>query len=221
MPKKTTILVTGHKGFIGSHIFDALKKEHSVVGCDLQSGQDYFDFDPSSYSLIIHCAAYASVEESVENQVPYLHNNVTKLQRFLEKVKPLTRFLFFSTESVGESLDDCLNPYAASKLMGEWLVKHSGVDGTILRLPNITGERGHGVHSRFEKDNPIIVYGGEQFRDFVDVSQVVDRTLDWVAGLPIKPFDVERKQIKTLAGEFSKRRKVPIVFEAPRSFEVQ
>ena len=34
------IMLTGHRGFIGSHLLNKLKKDHSVVGIDLEDGWD-------------------------------------------------------------------------------------------------------------------------------------------------------------------------------------
>ena len=39
------IMLTGHRGFIGSTLLNKLKKEHSIVGFDLQDGQDLYDID--------------------------------------------------------------------------------------------------------------------------------------------------------------------------------
>ena len=34
------IMLTGHRGYIGSHLLKRLKKNHSIVGFDLKDGWD-------------------------------------------------------------------------------------------------------------------------------------------------------------------------------------
>jgi len=49
------IMLTGHRGYIGSHLLRRLKKNHSIVGFDLQDGQDLYDIDlKEEFDLIIH-----------------------------------------------------------------------------------------------------------------------------------------------------------------------
>ena len=36
-------MLTGHRGYIGSHLLKRLRKNNSIVGFDLQDGQDLFD----------------------------------------------------------------------------------------------------------------------------------------------------------------------------------
>ena len=59
-------MLTGHRGFIGSHLLERLKKNHSIVGFDLQDGwdrdgiinsQDLLDCELiEEFDLIIHLA---------------------------------------------------------------------------------------------------------------------------------------------------------------------
>ena len=70
------ILVTGHEGFIGSHVFNDLRHEQGygylVEGLDRPD--DIGDWvGPSGmfakhYDCIIHLAAYAALRDSVDNQ---------------------------------------------------------------------------------------------------------------------------------------------------------
>ena len=48
------IMLTGHRGFIGSNLLRKLTKQNSVVGFDLQDGQDLFDIElKEEFDLII------------------------------------------------------------------------------------------------------------------------------------------------------------------------
>ena len=81
-----TILVTGHKGFIGSHVFDYLRNEttlgFSVKGMDFPD--DIGDFQgpegmfAEHYDCIIHLAAFAALRDSIENPEKFWENNVEK-----------------------------------------------------------------------------------------------------------------------------------------------
>ncbi len=84
-------LVTGHKGYIGSHLYKALKDSgHEVLGIDLQEGRDinkdlhqgvngksfhphYFNFKPE---YIFHMACIPRVLYSVENPLETTENNI-------------------------------------------------------------------------------------------------------------------------------------------------
>ena len=63
------VLLTGHKGFIGSHVFNHLTK----VGLDVD-GLDrpddignFVDVGCADYDVIVHLAAYAALRDSVDN----------------------------------------------------------------------------------------------------------------------------------------------------------
>jgi nucleoside-diphosphate-sugar epimerase len=58
------ILLTGHKGFIGTHLLNRLleTKDRVVVGIDLQDGLDLCDVEFSEeFDLIIHLAGKSGV----------------------------------------------------------------------------------------------------------------------------------------------------------------
>ena len=60
------ILVTGHKGFIGSYLFNHLKKVgHEVDGIDFPD--DIVDFKGGDYDVIVHLAAFAALRDSLKN----------------------------------------------------------------------------------------------------------------------------------------------------------
>ena len=77
------ILVTGHKGFIGSHVFKHLQDEdHDVRGLDKPDDiRDFIRFyacDSIRYDVIVHLAAFAALRESVKNPDVFWENNVEK-----------------------------------------------------------------------------------------------------------------------------------------------
>jgi nucleoside-diphosphate-sugar epimerase len=142
------VLLTGHKGFIGSHLHQRLiDREMEVIGIDLKDGwdrdginnsQDLLNCElPSGMDLIIHLAGKSGVRESMEDPAAYWRNNVEVTRRIFERYTR-TRILYASSSSMYEPE---LNPYAASKfIIEEAAVKH----------PNNLGMRFHTVYS----DNP-------------------------------------------------------------------
>ena len=72
------ILVTGHKGFVGSHLFKCLKKEgHEVSGYDEGSAFVY----NNPVDLVFHLAAYPKALESIKYPYTALKNIRTRLER--------------------------------------------------------------------------------------------------------------------------------------------
>ena len=129
------IMLTGHRGFIGSTLLRKLKKEHSIVGFDLQDGQDLYDIElKEEFDLIIHLAGKSGVRDSINDPAGYWRNNVEVSKRLFARY-PDTRVLYASSSSVYEP---DLNPYAASKFC---------VEEAAERYPNTLGMRFHTVYS--------------------------------------------------------------------------
>ena len=109
-------MLTGHRGFIGSHLLERLKKNNSVVGFDLKDGHDLLDIDLNEeFDLIIHLAGKSGVRESINDPAGYWRNNVEVTKRLLARYQD-TRMLIASSSSAYEPH---LNPYAASKKIVE------------------------------------------------------------------------------------------------------
>lgn len=109
------ILLTGHKGFVGSHIWTALKQDrHKIVGLDANLSFKIRDDEmnaimDSEIDAIIHAGAISNKQSQDQNV--YLWNSyATKLiaQRAREKVQTCDDFvfIFFSSCLVGETAND-------------------------------------------------------------------------------------------------------------------
>ena len=113
------ILLTGHRGFIGSRLLNALNLNHEVTGIDLVDGDDLLtcELPNVDFDLIIHLAGRSGVRESIKDPSAYWMNNVEASRRLFERY-PDTRILYASSSS---SYEPDLNPYAASKYVLEEL----------------------------------------------------------------------------------------------------
>lgn len=179
------------KGCAGNPAFRFIRgdiRDEKVVGLALE------DVD-----AVIHEAALISVLLSIENPELVHSVNVGGTARLLEasSAKGVERFVYASSCAVyGEQAklpisEDAqpnpLSPYAKSKLEAERSCLASELETVCLRYFNVYGPRQTlgeyaGVMVRFAEhlraNQPPIIYGdGEQTRDFVHASDVVEATL--------------------------------------------
>ncbi|GGU59028.1 NAD-dependent dehydratase [Pseudomonas laurentiana] len=218
------ILITGGAGFIGSHLSDALLAKGYAVRVldDLSTGKrsnlqlqhpklQLIEGDVADATLVaqaaagcqavVHLAAVASVQASVEDPVKTHQSNFIGTLNVCEAMRlaGIRRVLFASSAAVygnngeGESISEDtpkapLTPYAVDKLASEQYLdfyrRQHGLEPVIFRFFNIFGPRQDpsspysGVISIFSEralnGQPITVFGdGEQTRDFVYVGDLV------------------------------------------------
>lgn len=218
------ILVTGGAGFIGSHLVDALLARGQAVRVldNLSTGKrgnlpmahpglqlieaDVADATQVRQALhgcsaVVHLAAVASVQASVEDPVSTHQSNFIGTLNVCEAMRELglRRLLFASSAAVygqngeGQAIAEDtptapLTPYAVDKLASEHYLdfyrRQHGLEPVIFRFFNIFGPRQDpsspysGVISIFTEralaGQPIRIFGdGEQTRDFVYVADLV------------------------------------------------
>lgn len=218
------ILITGGAGFIGSHVSDALlAKGHAVrILDDLSTGKranlqlqhphlQLIEGDVADATLVaraaagckavVHLAAVASVQASVEDPVKTHQSNFIGTLNVCEamRLNGIRRVVYASSAAVygnngeGQSITEDtpkapLTPYAVDKLAGEQYLdfyrRQHGLDPVVFRFFNIFGPRQDpsspysGVISIFAEratqGTPITVFGdGEQTRDFLYVGDLV------------------------------------------------
>mgnify|MGYP000344151026 CR=1 FL=1 len=82
------ILLTGHKGFIGSVLLKALELNHTVVGIDLVDGNDLLtcELPNIKFDLIIHLAGRSGVRESSKDPAAYWRNNIIERENLCNGV---------------------------------------------------------------------------------------------------------------------------------------
>jgi len=148
-------------------------------------------------NAVVHLAALIDVAESVEKPDLYFDVNVIGTYNVAKALRNIDTFVFTSSSAVyGEPIkvpipeDHPLmpkSPYAASKVSGEALVQafanQCGFRPMILRLFNVYGPKQSRAYAgviiefirRVSRGEPLIIFGdGEQTRDFVHVSDIVN-----------------------------------------------
>jgi len=190
------ILLTGHRGYIGSHLLKRLKKKHSLVGMDLQDGHDILDIDlKEEFDLIIHLAGKSGVRESINDPAGYWRNNVEVSKRLFARY-PDTRILYASSSSAYEP---DLNPYAASKYL---------VEENAERYVDTLGMRFHTVYDHNPRKGMFLQklidgeleYVTNHYRDFIHIEDLCDAiellmdsrysgTVDIGTGVPFRVRD--------------------------------
>lgn len=139
------ILITGAAGFIGSHLFDALREEHHVVGIDnFSTGNNqhhrvenlnvvHLDEFAKHLDLIVHCAA------SYKNPHDWAEDEYTNIQGSMAVAKTAMhhgcRVIYFQTALPPTS------SYAISKIAGQHYLELADVPLTTFRLANVYGPR--------------------------------------------------------------------------------
>jgi nucleoside-diphosphate-sugar epimerase len=160
------ILITGHKGFIGAHLWNSLNVDHDLIGIDLKDGQDVLEVELPDADLVIHLAGSADLRESFEQPEKYWRNNVESTERILTHYKD-KRVLVASSSSIYEPW---LNPYGGTKYIAE-SIPHDNV--CFMRFTTVysTNPReGMFFHKLF---NDKLEYVTNHIRDFLHIEDLI------------------------------------------------
>ena len=165
------ILITGHRGYIGSALVERLRQYNSIVGYDLRDGHDINTIPlKEKFNMIIHLAGLSGVRESIKDPAAYWYHNVEATKRLFSVHGPDTRILYASSSSAAEP---DLNPYAASKFCMEM------VGG---RYRSTLGMRFHTVYNETPRKgmfvdkllNNQLEYVTNHSRDFIHMEDLLD-----------------------------------------------
>ena len=194
------ILVTGHKGFIGSHVYEYFTDlGFEVDGYDRPDDLGDFKTD-KIYDVVIHLAANAAIREAVANPDLFWENNV-------EKSKPI--FDYCRNNNVR-----CL--YASSAAVYEWWINAYGISKKVNEVqapPNSVGMRFFNVYaervSRTDMlyrmlEDKTATYLTRHKRDWIHVDDIVSAiatlipssytgVLDVGTGDPVSVIDLATK----------------------------
>ena len=191
------ILVTGHKGYIGSHLFSELQRlQYDAQGIDIKDGEDILHCLPNgNFDFVFHLAACPRVGYSVEHPSYTLKQNVLVTSTLLEWAKDhgVKRVIFSSSSAVNGNGDGVpTSPYGLHKLMNEMECRLFsslyGLDTVCLRYFNAYSEDQDygGSYSTaicawmemIKQNKPLRMDGdGEQTRDLVHVDDIVQANI--------------------------------------------
>lgn len=200
------IVVTGGKGFIGSHLIKRLTElGHDVSSFDIKDGNDIREMkvsDLEGVDYVFHTAAQAKVPLSIDDPLMTNDHNINGTLNVLEcsRKAGVKRVIYSASSSAyGEQelpLNEAkkpnpMSPYGIQKLVGEYYCKvYSkiyGLDTVSLRYFNVYGENMplDGAYSACiaifldnkRNSRPLTVFGGKQRRDFTYVGDVVEANI--------------------------------------------
>lgn len=159
---RRTIFLTGSRGFIGRHLYEAIKHDYDVI-C---GGRN--ELPPFGVDYIIHLAAVTTTSDMF---LPELYESNIVYAKQIMTIP--TRIIYASSTSAAE----LTNPYAFTKRYIEYLGEQHG-NATGLRFFNVYGPNNNkGIIKRaFECINngeTLELYGGNNVRDFIHISDVV------------------------------------------------
>ena len=193
-------LVTGHHGFIGSHVYEHLLSHgHEVDGYDRP--HDLGDFKTNKiYDVVIHLAANAAIREAVKDPDIFWENNVVKSQPIFDYCrKNNVRCLYASSAAVYEWW---INAYAISKKVNEIQAPPNSVG---MRFFNVWAEkvsRSDMIYRMLEEKT--VTYLTRHKRDWIHVNDIVTAiatlipssytgVLDVGTGNPVSVIDLATK----------------------------
>ena len=193
-------LVTGHLGFIGSHVYEYLLSQgYQVDGYDIP--HDLGDFKTNKkYDVVIHLAANAAIREAIENPDLFWENNVVKSKPIFDYCRDNNvRCLYASSASVYEWW---INAYAISKKVNEIQAPPNSVG---MRFFNVWAEkvsRSDMLYRMLEEKTA--TYLTRHRRDWIHVNDVVtaiatlipssyNGVLDVGTGNPVSVIDLATK----------------------------
>jgi len=190
------VLVTGHKGYIGSRLYDdLLNLGHDVTGIDLKDGEDILECLPDvRFDFVFHLAALPRVGYSVQRPSYTMKQNVLVTSKLLEWSvnHGVKRFIFSSSSAAAGDGAGPKSPYGLHKLMSEMECKlYSdlyGLDTVCLRYFNVYsedqpfgGSYATAICAWMEmirQGKPLRIDGdGKQTRDLVHVKDILNANI--------------------------------------------
>lgn len=173
------IFITGHKGYIGSHLVQKLPY-HKLKGWDIKDKLNIFDNEVDHLvkwsNVVIHLAAETNVNESLKHPAKYLYTNLLGTARIVELCYRHKKKLVYISSAARN--DPFSSPYANSKFLTELILEPflPLIKIVVLRPENIYGgelKKGT-LFYNFAYGKKIIINGtGEQTRDYIHINDLI------------------------------------------------
>ena len=188
------ILVTGHEGFIGKHVFNDLRHEqgYGYLVDGLDRPDDIGDWvGPSGmfaehYDVIIHLAAYAALRDSVDNPQKFWDNNVEKSKPIFDYCRENNvRLLYASSAGAHEWWR---NPYAMTKKANELMAPPNSVGMRFFNVWSEEGSRDDMLYRMLQ--DKTATYLTKHKRDWIHVDDVVRAIAYLMTSTYTGPIDI-------------------------------
>lgn len=235
------ILITGSSGYVGSHLLSRVANYYpnvEICVCDTKQGQSYEYLEDHNFDFVFHLGAMSIIGGSAGLADKMMDANALDLIDFFQNNR-VGKFIFSSTGALyGErntpaTEDDahwscCLNPYSQSKYIAEGIIRRMCPNHIIARFGNVFG----GVIPKrdeilalthFKNDNPIVVFGGDQTRDFVHVDTICEALIQAAQSSLTGTFNLANGvsvRLGDIAEEFGQKRGVPVIYKPARQEDV-
>jgi UDP-glucose 4-epimerase len=207
------VVVTGHKGFIGTQLMKYLP---TATGLDIKDGNDILSCHLPDADIVIHLAAEPGVVKSMASPITNAETNIMGTLRLLQRYKD-SKFIFASSGgTIQESIE---SPYGLSKYVGEEYLKLLHPNHVILRFCNVYGKGSRSVVDKWLNEEELTIYGdGKTNRIYGHVSDIVAAillALTWENGT-YKLGSSQRYSVNAIAKAIGK----PVKHVAPRPGEI-
>ena len=164
------ILITGHKGFIGSYLWKMIEESGVDVELDgIDFPDDIGDFNTGKiYDVVIHLAAFAALRESFEDPDRFWENNVEKSKPIFDYCGENDVRLIYASSAGAHGWSQ--NPYAITKKVNELQAPPNSVG---MRFFNVWAEEGSrpDMLYRMLQENTA-KYITRHYRDYIHVRDV-------------------------------------------------
>tara|TARA_R110000803_G_scaffold168473_1_gene231552 strand:- start:863 stop:1720 length:858 start_codon:yes stop_codon:yes gene_type:complete len=217
------IVLTGHKGFIGQHYLEHIKKDNEVFTYDLADGQDLKDKSVVDQmpdcDIVVHMAATNGTRLFYETPTEVTMNNTLPTIHIVNRYKDTpTKIVFTSTceifngaidkglyavptdEDVPVMFDDISNPrwsYSIPKALGENLISNLSTHWLIMRYFNIygPGQKDHFISEFVDRAKQGEYYiKGNDTRSFCYIDDAVVMTHDLVTNVNDRTVNVGKQE---------------------------
>ena len=172
---------TGHPGNLGDALQECAVIQGSVTNWDAVRRA------MSGCHMVYHLAARMDVSHKPRHAAAIMQTNVMGTVWVLTMARSMgvQRVIFASSAAVYGNAYPCVEDgpycpisiYGASKSMAEdacRVFNALGLDTVVLRIFNVYGNGGHGVVNVFQDGGNTIYGDGQQTRDFIHISDVVN-----------------------------------------------
>src|SRR3989344_5606804 len=141
-------IMTGHKGLIGNFLLKYLEDrgDEAVLLIDKREGKNVLNIEKIEFNgkidMLIHLASFCKINKTIENSELAFDNNVLGIYKVMEfcKKNKILKVVFTSSSRI---LKEEKNPYTASKIYGEELIRAYsqcyGIDYVIVRPSTVYG----------------------------------------------------------------------------------